>query len=183
LWVRYSSSSAASCCRVLASFNRRGSFGTPAGCGAVWKNDCLIPLCPGTCEVRDLNTLLRRCDSSWNLGAGAGVAWKMEAPGAKLFLAPVLLGPNMLLVDLRWAEWRPCSARLVPDEERWKTGWLGRPGASDILEPDCDRAWFAAKGPPAGCMPLMELDRFMADEGMGIDVMLLFMGARVCAHR
>jgi hypothetical protein len=25
---------------------------------------------------------------------------------------------------------------LVPEDERWKMGWLGRPGASDILEPD-----------------------------------------------
>lgn len=61
-------------------------------------------------------------------------------------------------------------------------GWLGRPGASDILEPDWDRAWFAAKGAPACCMPLMELVRFMADEGMGIDVRFVFMGASVCAR-
>ena len=71
---------------------------------------------------------------------------------------------------------------MVPEDERWKMGWLGRPGASDILEPDCDRAWLAAKGAPACCMPLMELVRFMADEGMGMDVRLLFMGASVCAR-
>lgn len=61
-------------------------------------------------------------------------------------------------------------------------GWLGRPGASDIREPDCDRAWFAVKGAPACCIPLMELERFMADEGMGIDVTFVFIGASVCAH-
>lgn len=42
----------------------------------------------------------------------------MEAPGAKLFLPPVLPAANMLLVELRWTEWKPCSARLVPEEER-----------------------------------------------------------------
>jgi hypothetical protein len=45
-----------------------------------------------------------------------------------------------------------------------------------MREPDCERAWFA----PGCCMLEMELDRFMADEGIGIDV-LLAMGASVCA--
>jgi hypothetical protein len=38
----------------------------------------------------------------------------------------------------RLTEDRPISARLVPDEERWKMGWLGRDMASDCLEPDMD---------------------------------------------
>jgi len=133
-------------------------------------------------DCRALKTLLRRWVFGSKLGAGAGV-WKMEAPGAKLFLPPpALLAPNMLLVELRWTEWKPWSARFVPEEERWKSGWLGRPGASDILEPDCERAWLAVKGAPAGCRLEMELERFMADEGMGMEVKLLFMGASVCAH-
>jgi hypothetical protein len=59
-----------------------------------------MPFWPGTCEARDLKTLLLRCDSWWKFGAGAGVV-KMEAPGAKLFLPPVLAAANMLLVELR----------------------------------------------------------------------------------
>jgi hypothetical protein len=85
--------------------------------------------------VRDLKTLLLRCALCSKLGAdesGAGV-WKTDAPGAKLFLP--LLAPKTLLVELRCTDWKP-SARLVPEDERWKMGWLGRPGASDILEPD-----------------------------------------------
>jgi hypothetical protein len=27
----------------------------------------------------------------------------------------------------------------APDEARWKLGWARRAGASDILEPDCER--------------------------------------------
>lgn len=36
------------------------------------------------------------------------------------------------------------SARLVPDEERWKSGCEG--GAKDILDPDTDRTWLAVNG-------------------------------------
>lgn len=69
--------------------------------GAVWKKDCLMPVCPEPCDMRDLKTLLRRCALCSKLGAaamGAGV-WKMDAPGAKLFLP--LLAPKPLLVELR----------------------------------------------------------------------------------
>lgn len=59
-------------------------------------------------------------------------------------------------------------------------GWLGRPGASDILEPDCERAWLEANCPAGCCMFEMELERFMADEGIGIAETLLFTGASVC---
>lgn len=89
--------------------------------------------------MRALNTLLRRWALCSKLGpddSGAGV-WKTDAPGAKLFLP--LLAPKTLLVELRWTDWNP-SARFVPDEERWKMGWLGRPGASDMRDPDCERA-------------------------------------------
>jgi hypothetical protein len=61
-------------------------------------------------------------------------------------------------------------------------GWLGRPGASDMREPDCERAWFAPNWPGGCCMFEIELERFMADEGMGIAEMLLFTGASVCAN-
>ena len=86
-----------------------------------------------------MNTLLLRCALCSKFGpeGGAGV-WNMEAPGAKL-LRP-LLAPK-LLVELRCTDWKP-SARFVPEDERGKSGWLGRPGARDILLPLFDRAWF-----------------------------------------
>jgi hypothetical protein len=62
-------------------------------------------------------------------------------------------------------------------------GWLGRPGASDMREPDCERAWLGGNWDPACCMPLTELVRFMAEAGIGIADMLLFMGAKDCALR
>jgi hypothetical protein len=62
-------------------------------------------------------------------------------------------------------------------------GWLGRPGASDMREPDCERAWLGGNWDGACCMPLTELVRFMAEAGMGIADMLLFMGAKDCARR
>lgn len=61
-------------------------------------------------------------------------------------------------------------------------GWLGRPGARDMREPDCERAWFGANCDPPGCMLGMELWRFMAEEGIGIAVELLVTGPRVCAQ-
>ena len=87
----------------------------------------------------------------------------------------------MLLVELRWTDWKPVSARFVPDDERWKIGWLGRPGARDILEPDCERAWFGANWFPPSCMFEIELERFMAEAGIGIAEILLLTGPRVCA--
>jgi len=100
----------------------------------------------------------------------------MEAPGAKLLRA--LLAPK-LLVELRCTDWKPC-ARSVPEEERGKSGWLGRPGARDILLPLFDRAWFG--GNWGWFMLLMELERFMAEAGIGIAEELLFTGPRVCAR-
>lgn len=72
--------------------------------GAVWKKDCLMPVWPEPCDIRDLKTLLRRCALWSKLGAeaiGAGV-WKIEAPGAKLFLP--LLAPKPALVEFRWTD-------------------------------------------------------------------------------
>jgi hypothetical protein len=126
-----------------------------------------------------LKTLLRLCALCSKLGAddsGAGV-WKRDAPGAKLFLA--LLAPKALLVELRWTDWKP-SARFVPDEERWKTGWLGRPGARDMRDPDCERAWFGGNWIGACCMFDTELVRFIADDGIGIAEVFVWAGPRVC---
>lgn len=57
-------------------------------------------------------------------------------------------------------EERPRSARLVPEDERWKRGWLGRDMARDCLDPDIDLTWL-----PEKLAPLLELDRFMVDPG------------------
>lgn len=140
-----------------------------------------MPVEPAPCEGRDLKMLLRRCALCSKFSAedgGAGV-WKMDAPGAKLFLA--LLAPNALLVEFRCTDWNP-SARFVPEEERWKSGWLGRPGARDILDPDCERAWFGGNWWEACCMFTTEPVRFIAEEGIGIAVMLFCTGPRVCAE-
>lgn len=128
-----------------------------------------------------MNTLLRRwalCSKFGVEEVAAGV-WKTDAPGAKL-LRP-LPAPKTLLVEFRWADWDP-SARFVPDEERWKIGWLGRPGARDMREPDCERAWFGANCDTPPCMLGIELWRFIADEGIGIAVELLVIGPSVCAQ-
>lgn len=61
-------------------------------------------------------------------------------------------------------------------------GWLGRPGASDMRDPDCERAWFGGNCNEACCMLEMELVRFIADDGMGIADELLCVGANVCAQ-
>lgn len=165
---------------MLASFSRRGSAGGAAGIGAVWKNDCFTPDWPGPCDVRDLNTLLRRCAlcSKFSPDAGGAGVWNMDAPGAKLFL-PLLAPPNTLLVELRCTDWKP-SARFAPEEERGKSGWLGRLGARDILDPLCERARLG--GNWGCCMFDIELERFMADAGIGMAEMLLFTGPKVCAR-
>lgn len=41
--------------------------------------------------------------------------------------------------DERLTEDMPASARFVPDEVRWKSGWLGRDMASECRDPDKDR--------------------------------------------
>lgn len=67
----------------------------------------------------------------------------------------------------------------MPEEERVKSGWLGRPGASDMRPPDCERAWLP--NCELCCIWCTELERFIADEGIGIaEEMLLFMGPKVC---
>jgi hypothetical protein len=93
--------------------------------------------------------------------------------GARLLRAvPTLPPPKALLVEWRCTDGKPMSARLVPDDDRWKTGCAGRPPASDILEPDCERA----------CVfRCTELERFMADDGIGIAETLLLTEPRVCA--
>jgi len=69
----------------------------------------------------------------------------------------------MFEVDARCTVENGISARLVPEEERAKTGCAGRPGASDIRD-DC--ACVAVKG--ACVYPVCELDLFMADVGIGM---------------
>ena len=61
---------------------------------------------------------------------------------------------------------KPICARFSPDEERWKLGCAGRPGASDMREPDVLRAWFVVCG--ACCRFEVDVDRFIAEAGMGI---------------
>lgn len=60
--------------------------------------------------------------------------------GAKLFLPPVLAKKFWVLG--RWTVEKPMAAKLSPDEDLWNMGWDGRPGASDIRDPEVDRAWF-----------------------------------------
>ena len=101
------------------------------------------------------------------LEAAAAGVWKMD-PGARLFLGA--LAPNMLLVECRWTDWKPISARLLPEDERWNMGCAGRPAASDMREPDWERPCCEGNWLP---MLDTELTRFMADEGIGIAVILL----------
>lgn len=74
--------------------------------------------------------LLRRC-----MLAEAGVCWVNIALGASdcrcvLLLAKGLLETERLAVDM------PISARLLPDEDRWKFGCGGRPIAGFTEEVD-----------------------------------------------
>jgi len=91
-----------------------------------------------------------------------------------LFL-PVLA--NRFAEDGLWTVERPISARLFPDDDRWKIGWFGRPGARDMREPDVERLCWAV---PGGCCRVeMELDRLRAEAGMGIADMLWLMAPSV----
>lgn len=63
------------------------------------------------------------------------------------------------------------SARLVPDEVRWKRGWFGRDMASEWREPETERPWLA--------LPMV-LDRFMAEGGCGMAELTLS-PPRVCS--
>jgi hypothetical protein len=58
------------------------------------------------------------------------------------------------------------SARFVPDDERWNCGWFGRDGAREARDPEIERPWLAVTG--ALYIPLMELERFMAEAGCGM---------------
>ena len=62
--------------------------------------------------------------------------------------------------EARFTDDRPMSAKLTPDDERWKTGWFGRcdGSASEWRDPDTERTWLA----------LVVDDRFMADGGCGM---------------
>lgn len=84
--------------------------------------------------------------------------------GAKLFLPPVLAKKFCVLG--RCTVENPIPAKLSPDDDRWNIGCAGRPGASDIRDPDVERAWFVVCG--AGPKFEVEFDRFMADAGVGI---------------
>jgi len=84
----------------------------------------------------------------------------------------------MPLPEVRLTLASPMPARLSPEEERWKTGCAGRPGASDILEPETDRACPPVCG---ACWKFdMEFDRFIAEDGMGMAEALLLMLPSVC---
>ena len=71
----------------------------------------------------------------------------------------------------------PASARFVPEDERWKSGWLGRDIARECLDPDMPRAWL-----PEKFALTLELDRFMVEPGCGIAVLVL-MPPRVCCRQ
>ena len=69
---------------------------------------------------------------------------------------------------------RPRSARLPPDEERWKAGCCGgggRLGASDMRDEDWERPWCAPVYGACSCdsfAPEVELERFSAEAGCGM---------------
>jgi hypothetical protein len=71
----------------------------------------------------------------------------------------------------------PMAARSLPEDERWKTGCEGRPGARDMREPDVVRTWFVVCG--ACCRFEFEVERFIAEAGMGMAETLLLMGPSV----
>lgn len=107
----------------------------PVGGGAVAKNDwCAAG--PNAADGRALYTLLRLCVLTSSCGGGAGVL----VMGAKLFLPPVLAKKFCVLG--RCTVEKPIPAKLSPEEDRWNMGCAGRPGASDILDPEVERAWF-----------------------------------------
>lgn len=65
----------------------------------------------------------------------------------------------------RWTVEKPMSARLLPDDDRWKTGCAGLFGASDIREPEVVRTWLVV----CGAWRLdWEVERFMAEAGIGM---------------
>ena len=85
-------------------------------------------------------------------------------PGAKLLRPFVLLRKFAVLGRCTVAEPKP--SRFSPEDERVKLGCAGRPGASDMRDPLAVRTWFVVCG--ACCRFEFEVDRFIADAGMGI---------------
>lgn len=77
--------------------------------------------------------------------AGPGVAKTLpgveaaSAPGARLLLTLWLPPPNSTVPPL-CADIGALSYAFAPELERWKTGWLGRPGMRECREPLIDRA-------------------------------------------
>lgn len=129
------------------------------------KKDCCA-VSPIPVDGRALYTLLLRAVLSWNCKGFAGVF----ITGAMLLRPPV---PGMKLWELvRWTVENPIPWRLSPDEERCRECCAGRPGASDIREPEFDRKWL-----PFCAVWLC--DRFIADVGIGMEVMLCEMLPKV----
>lgn len=55
---------------------------------------------------------------------------------------------------------------LPLEEDRWKTGWDGLPGARDMRDPDVVRTWLVVLGI---CWRFeVDVDRFIAEAGMGM---------------
>lgn len=67
-------------------------------------------------------------------------------------------------IDDRFTDDRPRSARFVPEDERWKCGWLGRDMARDCLDPDMERAWLLEKLADV----VVLLGRFIVEPGWGM---------------
>jgi hypothetical protein len=61
----------------------------------------------------------------------------------------------------------PISAKLLPEDDRWNIGWLGRGGARDARDPDMERTWLAVKG-AAPFAPEDDFERFNAEAGCGM---------------
>lgn len=70
----------------------------------------------------------------------------------------------------------------TPEEARWNRGcWIWWFGMSDIREADADRLCWTVFGACGSCVWCeTELERFMADEGIGIAEMLLLRTPSVC---
>lgn len=147
-------------------------MGIPLDGGAVAKNDWW-PVGPNPADGRAEYTLLLlavlSCPCSC-IGC-AGVL----ATGAKLFLPPVLVMKFAVLWRLPVE--KPISARFPADEARWKLGCVGLPGASDIRDPEVERMCCAVCGacPKWFC----EVERFIAEAGIGIADALLLIGPSV----
>ena len=69
------------------------------------------------------------------------------------------------------------SAKLPPEEERWKTGCAGLFGASDMREPEVVRMWLVVCG---AWRLFCDVERFMAEAGMGMAETLCERAPRVC---